>query len=84
MKLHERFPTEERERERGGKLRLRKKGGIVAEGGGEVARGKWNGATYQNDYLSLPFTLIDKSCCVNEWGWRGGPVSGGWGKGASI
>lgn len=24
-------------------------------------------ATYQNDYLSLPFTLIDKSCYVNEW-----------------
>ena len=26
----------------------------------------WDGATYQNDYLSLPFTLIDKSCYVNE------------------
>lgn len=31
----------------------------------------WNGATYQNDYLSLPFTLIDKSCYVNECSGRG-------------
>lgn len=30
------------------------------------------GATYQNDYLSLPFTLIDKSCYVNEWSGRDG------------
>lgn len=36
----------------------------------EVAR-SWNGATYQNDYLSLPFTLIDKSCYVNECNGRG-------------
>lgn len=31
-------------------------------GWGKVA---WD--IYQDDYLSLPFTLIDKSCCANEW-----------------
>lgn len=37
----------------------------------------WNGTTYQNDYLSLPFTLIDKSCYVNECSGRGGPAGEG-------
>lgn len=38
---------------------------VYAEEQRGLAR-SWNGATYQNDYLSLPFTLIDKSCYVNE------------------
>lgn len=49
-------------------------GGAAATCAWRSRGGRWNGATYQNDYLSLPFTLIDKSCYVNE--------CSGWGAGA--
>lgn len=76
FKLHEERALRAREDERKHNVRKEKRG--------EYSRGRrggrsqqWNGATYQNDYLLLPFTLIDKSCYVNEWGWHGGLMAVG-------